>query len=141
MFKYLRKGIFFSLYLLESSDFQSIGHDKYISGEKSKASTLVLGHPAMRQNITSLSRDLKFPYSKNILKTCFCICLPQNPKTFFGSFQQSTTVRTRQELETVERKFAKLLRTPTTPVSEPLGLNLALAVGQDRFLFLTLRQQ
>lgn len=63
----LRKGVF-PIYIC-SRTLISIGNEKHISGEKSKASILS-HHPEVSQNITSsLLLDLKRSHSENILRT------------------------------------------------------------------------
>lgn len=135
MFKYLRKTIFFSSYLLESSDFQLIGHGKYISREKSKASVLALGHPEVSQNITpSLPLDLKFPYSDSILRTCSGYACSRTLRYFsahyssaFQSQDQDRTGKCRAEVSQDPHAHHCHVR--------PLGLSLVLAVGQTDLHF------
>ena len=63
----LRKGVF-PIYICLRA-LISIGNEKHISGEKSKASVLS-HHPEVSQNITSsLLLDLKCSHSENILRT------------------------------------------------------------------------
>ena len=63
----LRKGVF-AIYICLRA-LISIGNEKHISGEKSKASVLS-HHPEVSQNITpSLLLDLKRSHSENILRT------------------------------------------------------------------------
>ena len=106
-----KKKCFFSSYLLESSDFQSISHDEHVC-------VLVLGHPVVSQNMTPfLPLGWNFPYSENILGTCSGSACTRTPVHILAhpsrAWQGSGEARTGH----CRAEVAGVLRTPTNTTS------------------------